>query len=252
MVDIYSGAYKRANTMFKFTYQAFVLLSLAWAYAVVRLASFPKRRKVRLVSAALSLMLIIPAWYAPIATRQWLGAFSRERYQGLNGLSLFGEKDSEQIPGQTFGELSPDVSAINWLNKEVSGQPVILESFGESYTDYARISAFTGLPTVLGWETHEWLWRTSQTQPDAYSACVLPRQMDIETLYTTTDQSIRLELIKKYEITYLIVGDMERARFRSDEDENSPSLVQEDLLKELGPIVFQEGSLYIIQVSGQG
>jgi YYY domain-containing protein len=250
VVDIYSGDYKRANTMFKFTYQAFVLLTLVWAYAIVRIASLQRRSTIRLAAFVLVMLLAVPAWYPAIATRQWLGEFTRERYQGLDGLALLAKKDSPQVPGQSGGELSADVAAIRWFNEHVDGHPVILETYGESYTDYCRISAFTGLPTVMGWETHEWLWRTSKETPSAYSAHVLPRQNDVTTLYTTEDQELRRSLAAQYQIKYIIIGDMERARFSVDRNEqNSPSLLQEELLLELGPVVFSDGTLLVIQVS---
>lgn len=48
--------------------------------------------------------------------------------------------------------------AYIWLNKNVKGQPVVLEACGDSYQNYDnRVSAMTGLPTVLGWYVHEWL-----------------------------------------------------------------------------------------------
>ncbi len=250
VVDIYSGDYKRANTMFKFTYQAFVLLSLVWGYAIVRLASLPQRSTLRLTAAVLALMLVIPAWYPGIAARQWLGRFTPDRYQGLDGSAILDNKDSSQIPGQANGELAPDAAAIRWFNETVDGHPVILETFGESYTDYGRISAFTGLPTVMGWETHEWLWRTSKANPNAYASFVLPRQNDVTTLYTTKNQAERRALIEQYQIAYIVIGDLERGRFRSDpQQENSPSLVQEDLLAELGTVVFSQGSLVVIAVN---
>ncbi|MDD4745582.1 MAG: hypothetical protein PHN53_13330, partial [Eubacteriales bacterium] len=113
-----------------------------------------------------------------------------------------------------------------------------------------RISAFTGLPTVMGWETHEWLWRTSKANPNAYASFVLPRQNDVTTLYTTKNQAERKALIEQYQIAYIVIGDLERGRFRSDpQQENSPSLVQEDLLAELGTVVFSQGSLVVIAVN---
>ena len=49
-----------------------------------------------------------------------------------------------------------------WLNDNVNGQPVVLEASGDSYKDYDnRVSAMTGLSTVLGWYVHEWLWRNN-------------------------------------------------------------------------------------------
>jgi uncharacterized membrane protein len=254
VVDIYSGDFKRANTMFKFTYQAFVLLSLVWAYALARIMASsasasgrPRRIALKITSVFLVLLLIVPFSYPFSAAKQWYGSFARTSYRGLCGLDALASKDSPQVPGQSPYELTPDVEAIRWLNQHVTGHPVILEASGKSYTDCCRISAFTGLPTIIGWETHEWLWRTSKENPNAYGTSVLPRQQDVETIYTTSDNEQRRQLIEQYDIAYIIVGAIERARFRSDEaDENSASLVKEDALKSLGSIVFSYDDLYIV------
>lgn len=260
VVDIYSGEYKRANTMFKFTYQAFVLLSLAWSYAPVRLpAILPAKRSdwtrnrqwpARLGSIILAILLLLPAWYPLLATRQWLGEIRQERYAGLDGLIQFAAKNSAQIAGDVSGELAADYAAIQWLNANVSGQPVILEAAGESYTDYCRISAFTGLPTVMGWETHEWLWRTSKSSPDAYGSVVWPRQEDVRQMYTTTDQVVRQDLLDQYRVSYIIIGDLERSKYAEElSDGTKHSLVQEDLLRQLGTVVFAQDNLVILQLA---
>ena len=287
VVDIYSGEYKRANTMFKFTYQAYVLLSLAWAYALIRLPAvlFANRARdpasshsalqmmraasrggtggpvgseqaghrtwpVFLASIVLIILLGLPAWYPYLATRQWMGQFTIERYAGLDGLIQFASKNSAQIAGDADGELAADYAAILWLNTHVKGQPVILEAAGESYTDYCRISAFTGLPTVMGWETHEWLWRTSKTSPDAYGSVVWPRQEDVRQIYTTTDQVTRQALIDQYQVTYIIIGDLERSKYSEElNDGTRHSLVQEDLLSQLGTVVFSQDNLVILQLA---
>ncbi len=242
VVDIYSGDFKRANTMFKFTYQAFVLLGLVWAYAVVRLAQ-TRHKHSRLAALLLCLLLIIPAWYPLPASRQWLGRFKSENYRGLDGLTVLATKDSAWLDGPA-GQLAPDLAAINWLNENVQGQPVILESFGESYTDYCRISAFTGLPTVLGWETHEWLWRTSKSTPEAYLTYVLPRQDDIRQIYTSPDEVLRQELLDRYQVEYLVIGGLERARFNQ---ENGFTLQEEQLLAS-GTLVFSQDDFFIIKL----
>ena len=102
----------------------------------------------------------------------------------------------------------------------------------------------------MGWETHEWLWRTSKANPNAYASFVLPRQNDVTALYTTDNQAERRDLIEQYQIAYIVIGDLERNRFQSDPlQENSPSLVREDLLQELGTVVFREGSLYVLALN---
>ena len=101
----------------------------------------------------------------------------------------------------------------------------------------------------MGWETHEWLWRTSKANPNAYGTVVQPRQEDVRTLYTTADQTERHALIDRYQIEYVVIGKIERGKFvESPDQENSPTLVQEQLLRALGPVVFSQDDLVVIQV----
>ncbi len=268
VVDIYSGDYKRANTMFKFTYQAFVMLSFVLAWAPLRYLLLPaaadnpaKRprsvtgsglstRRRRVAGAALLLLFVPSLMYPLTATAQWLGPFKIELYQGQDGVRHMSLKDSTAIPGADEGELSPDYEAIQWFNTEVSGQPVILESYGDSYTDYCRISAFTGLPTVVGWQTHEWLWRTSKATPDAYSSVVTPRQADVRTMYTSADKDEVVRLLSHYEVRYIVIGDLERHKFPTVNEDGQPATsVNEALLSSLGEIAFESGSLIVIKLS---
>ncbi len=101
----------------------------------------------------------------------------------------------------------------------------------------------------MGWETHQWLWRTSRDTPQAYGTIVLPRQDAVRTLYTTTDPALRRELIETYQIRYIIVGNLERQRFAAatSNDPAAPRL-QEELLKATGRIVFSQDDLYVIEV----
>ncbi len=259
VVDIYSGEFKRANTMFKFTYQAFVLLSLAWSYALARAAALSiSLRKtgakhkwpVNVVLFLLLIGLLSPAWYPIPATRQWLLSFKLSRYAGLDGLKQMATKNSAEIAGDQPDELAADYAAIQWFNEHVTGQPVVLEAAGKSYTDFGRISAFTGLPTVMGWETHQWLWRTSKSTPEAYSQVVWPRQQDVRQIYTTSDQGERQSLLEKYHVEYIVLGDLERSEYsQEDEDGVHTCLVQEELLVQSGTIVFQKDRLVVIKVN---
>jgi uncharacterized membrane protein len=50
---------------------------------------------------------------------------------------------------------------------------VVAEAVGGAYSNYARISIYTGLPTVLGWGNHEGQWRDG--------SLLGSRQSDIES-----------------------------------------------------------------------
>jgi uncharacterized membrane protein len=148
--------------------------------------------------------------------------------------SYFGDlKEYKGLDGLTYLKtLYPyDYSAILWIQKNIKGQPVMAEAQGDSYTDYERISANTGLPTPLGWTVHEWLWRGSYSFPQS-------RLDDIKNLYEGTLEQTK-SVIQKYNISYIYIGDLERTKY--------PLLDEEKFLK-LGKIVYQKGETTIIKL----
>ena len=217
--DIYP-TYYRANTMFKLVYEAFIMLSLCSAYILIKLIFSIKRKKILMpflvtTIILLSLVLIYPV-FAINSYYQDL-----KNYHGLNGthylLSLY----------------PADYNLINWINKNIKGQPVILEANGDSYTDYARISANTGLPTVIGWPVHEWLWRGTYD-------IVAPRIADVQTLYTTRSINVAKEVIKKYNISYVVTSTLERQKY---------SNINEQTFIKLGKLIYQNGGARLYKIT---
>ncbi len=86
---------------------------------------------------------------------------------------------------------SEDVSAIQWLKENIKGAPVVLEANGDSYSGYERVSAATGLPTILGWYVHEWLWRNDTDDLNR-------KQADIMSIYTSQDETQVRALLTEY------------------------------------------------------
>lgn len=219
--DIYPAHY-RANTMFKLTYEAFMMLSLSSAYILIKLFTSIKSWKIKLsfflVSAAIvSLILVYPVFA--------INSYYRDlkTYSSLDGTKYL----STLYPA--------DYDLINWININIWGQPVILEASGDSYTDYARISANTGLPTVLGWTVHEWLWRGT------YEVAA-PRISDVQTIYTSNDIDDVIDLIKKYNIKYIVVSGLEKQKY--------PNL-NEALFIRLGKIVFEKDKTILYEINSQ-
>ncbi len=222
--DIYPAHY-RANTMFKLVFQSFIMLSIACGYIIFRLMkpAVAHRGWITPFSAVLfpviSISLIgLVLTYPYLAISSYYGEL--KTYKGLDGTVYI----KTQYPA--------DYEAIMWLNKNVKGQPVILEAQGDSYTDYARVSANTGLPTVLGWTVHEWLWRGSYDIPAA-------RINDIKNLYESNDEKQTLDLISKYKIKYVFIGAMEYQKH--------PSLNEGKFVK-LGTVVFQKDNTKIYEL----
>lgn len=213
--DIYPAHY-RANTMFKLGYQAFIMLSLVSTFSIAYL--FHKGRRIVWLPATFILLVLILS-YPYFAITSYFGNLTT--YKGLDGTAY-------------LKSLYPDdYKAIQWINKNIKGQPVLLEAQGDSYTDYERISANTGLPTPLGWTVHEWLWRGSYSYPQS-------RLEDIRLLFEGNSDQTK-QLIKKYNISFVIIGEQERSKY--------PNL-NEEKFSNLGTVVFQSGLTTIYKLNG--
>ena len=218
--DIYIYDYRRANTMFKLVYQAFILYSLASGFILVRFSSIFKSKIFKYLYYFCFLTIFsVHMLYPYFAIRSYYG--NLKNYKGLDGLKY-------------LETLYPDnYQAVLWLNKNISGQPVVLEAVGDSYTTFDHVSSATGLPTVQGWVVHEWLWRGGYDAPAA-------RQKDVETIYTSTNVDEVKNLISKYNIQYIFVGAKEYEKYEKLDPKKFETLG--------GKIVFQSGQTAIYQL----
>ncbi len=209
--DIYKGDFKRANTMFKLTYQAFIMFGISSGYIIVKFFKsqrFLWQKKFAIICSALLVSTFI---YFPVAIDDWYGDISQiENYKGLDATAFL--KDS----------MPADYPAISWINDNVPDKSVILEANGDSYTDYQRVSVFTGQPTVLGWYVHEWLWRGD-------TDIVNERAVDIKSIYTSANIEEVIKLINKYSIEYIYVGKLEQEKYND---------INHELLRSLGEVVY--------------
>jgi len=201
------------NTIFKFYFQAWVLLAIASAFAVYWLIRSRMRtsggetppeggrreRSERAVRGA----FLIGFWvlfgmgmvYPVLGNISRAGSFDHQ--PTLDGTAYLAESEAD------------DYAAIQWLNGNVNGTPVILETPGKggsSYVYEGRVSALTGLPTLLGWAGHEGQWRGSYEVQSA-------REPDIDAIYNTLDAQTALTLLDKYDISYVYVGPLERSEY---------------------------------------
>lgn len=185
----------RMNTVFKFYYQAWVLWSVALAWGMGALWVEGGRTRPLLgglFSAMIALATLYPVLMIPIKAE----FFARPpTLDGYAYMALWAPDD---------------LAAIDWLNRNVQGTPVILEAPGwqgiSFQPEVGRFAAHTGLPTVLGWAGHEHQWRGSY-------AAIAPREPDLKVLWESPDLEATRLLLEKYRIEYVIVGRTERAQF---------------------------------------
>ncbi len=90
---------------------------------------------------------------------------------------------------------------------------MVFEALGPDYSDYARISAFTGLPTIMGWVGHEYQWRVNWLNKDINAADFNGRAHDINTIYTDKSPEVVLSLMAHYQAQYLYVGPLEEETY---------------------------------------
>ncbi len=88
----------------------------------------------------------------------------------------------------------------------VEGSPVIVEAApaGRQYEWHSRFTIYTGLPGVVGWNWHQ------RQQRGIFAPQVQERVDQIGNFYTTTDIQAALAFLKKYDVHYIVVGQLER------------------------------------------
>ncbi len=223
--DIYENRNARANTMFKLTYQAYIMFGMTMIYAIFRLLIIGKNKILKVLAFIGLFFFVWTCGYFGNSVHSWFGeVWKPSQYKGLNA-TAFLETD--------FPE---DVNGIRWLKENISDAPVVLEANGDSYSEYERVSAMTGLPTIMGWYVHEWLWRGNLSDLNA-------KIEEIQEIYTSTDETRVKELLEEYNVSYIFVGSCERNKYGAD--------MNNDLLKSLGEVVFQDSEYptYIVKIN---
>ncbi len=210
--DIYIYEHRRANTMFKLVYQAFIMYSLVSGYIFIRLKKYLPLKLIFV------LVFVSHMIYPYFAVKSY---YTLEKYQGLWGLNFLKNNYPDNF------------EAVNWINNNISGQSVILEAVGDSYTTFNQVSVATGLPTVEGWIVHEWLWRGGYDQPAA-------RESDVKKIYESDNPKEAQSLLQKYAVKYIFVGDKEREKYAE---------LNEQTFTNLGAkIIFESGDTHIYQL----
>jgi len=245
LIDHYQGGgYERMNTIFKFYTNVWILLGTAAVYSV-----YFVNRILKDTPGWKFFWKIVVGLFLTAGFLFPLGAVG-ERIRSCRNIdhmpfTLDGiEYISQKPPQHQWIEWSWDENdwkAIEWINDNISGQPVILEagnmishSGGESaaYHWASRIATFTGLPIPVGWSNHEAGWRNDQVEP-------YQRKRDTDLLYQTTNLNPAIHLLNKYDIRYVYIGQIERNRYPAE------GLTK---FRELGTLVYSDGPVEIWQI----
>jgi YYY domain-containing protein len=219
----------RMNTVFKFYYQAWLLLGLVTSYTLVRIFD-------RTVTVPLAVRIagIVPVVCIGLALTYPLA-------------SVYGRTGGFANPNPTFDALAymgdattPERAAINWILHNTAPDALIVEGRGDSYhAEMSRVSAATGRPALLGWDGHERQWRGK-----AYGTMAEGRNEALTVIYQSGSAEQINQALAQWQIDYVYLGPVERNQYKIPPG-------AEQRLAAVMDLVFEQGDVHIYQRRSQ-
>ncbi|MBN1265394.1 MAG: glycosyltransferase family 39 protein [Anaerolineales bacterium] len=206
-VIVLTGDISRMNTVFKFYFQAWTLLSISTAVAffwVIQDWQRVQRLPFGKIFMVGTVLLMFGAAMYPLAA---VPVKIQDRMASQAPKSMDGDAFMDYASYyefDTYFEFREDYEAIQWLQANVSGSPVILEASIPEYRWGSRISIHTGLPSVLGWN-----WHQRQQRVNVGSEEVSARSGEIAEFYMTHSIESAKAFLYTYDVEYVILGRLE-------------------------------------------
>jgi YYY domain-containing protein len=204
-VIVLVGDIGRMNTVFKLYLQAWTMLSVSAAgalgWTLPAVASWRNRWRVAW-QAGLTLLLAGAFFFTLTATLDKIrDRMNKDAPHTLDSMTYM---ETSTFWDSTDMDLGQDYRAIRWMQDNVQGSPVIVEGNCPEYRWCTRYTIYTGLPGVLGWN-----WHQRQQRGFVKPLIVEDRLAEITHFYNTTDPTAALGFLKKYNVRYIIVGQVE-------------------------------------------
>ena len=205
-IFVLEGDVGRMNTVFKLYFQAWIMLGVAAAAALAHAPPSPARRwfygGVGLAGAA---ALLYPVTAVPARARDRFGPGAEKTLDGMRFL----DRAVYDFNGHRL-TLRHDLEAIEWLRANAAGAPVIAEANTQPhlYTWGNRISVYTGLPSIVGWDHH-----LRQQMGVLPTERIDRRIADVAVIYNTPDPRKAWSLLRAHGAQYIVVGGLERALY---------------------------------------
>jgi uncharacterized membrane protein len=247
-IIVLDGDIGRMNTVFKFYLQVWLMLSVAcgpaavWAWPAIR----STRRLKAVWQTVLGVLVAVALLYPLTATAaKWNVRMNKEAPRTLDGAAFLDEVeygDNDYAGNSITIRPGDDLGAIGWLQRNVSGTPVIMEAHGSNpYRSIAaRVAMYTGLPTVIGWD-----WHQRQQRAAAPGDAVGARIADVNNFYNTPDAATARNILSKYGVEYVFVGTLENAYYWPQGLAKFDQMVAEGILNE----VYRDETARIYQVT---
>jgi YYY domain-containing protein len=244
-VLVIKGDISRMNTVFKFYLQVWMLWAVASAVGLSQLAArFQSKQHVKRIrlpepEEGTAWTPRVAAAYemnrrsnSSMGSRLWWMAFSlllaacflypltaapvrmRDRFPDSFSSTLDGTaymRTSTYFDDGRPVTLEFDRQATEWLRQNVRGIPTVLEASTPLYRWGSRVSIYTGLPSVIGWD-----WHQKQQRSILPGQVIERRIQDVNAMFTTTDNEYLQRLLGLYDVDYIYVGPLERLYYAGD------------------------------------
>lgn len=210
--DFFDGTeYYRMNTVFKFGFDSWIILGISALTVIGRWFKnlcLNLKPKIRFSTAAVMFVIL-----AVLLVNFGISS-------GYSGGTLDGS-------AWLKSEHPDDYAGINYLIDNAEPSDIIVEASGSSYRYNSRVSVFTGLPSVIGWSSHEQGWRCGIINTSE-------RLNDIKQIYENPSKS--LDLLNKYNVRYIYAAELENKLY----DVNLPSECLKLVFESDGAAIYQK------------
>ncbi len=251
-IVVLDGDIGRMNTVFKFYMQVWIMLSVAAGVAAVwsweKIRSRQTTRKVW--QASLLFLFFLAALYPLLATQaKWQVRMNKDAPNTLDGMAFmpYVEYGDTNYAGQSVNiSLANDYDALLWMQRHIEGSPVVAEATSGTQSPYRsianRVAMYTGLPAIVGWD-----WHQRQQRAVVPGSMVSSRIQDVNMLYNTTDIQEALDILRQYNVSYIYVGELERAYYTPEGIAKFQQMADAGLLQ----IVYQDDAVTIYKMNEQ-
>lgn len=197
----------RINTIFKFYYQAWILLGVASSYAVYVMLFEPQADRKLSFLPRLTYGTVLGFVLLACVPFLGFGMYTRAILEQQRHVIPIEQQSALSLDGRGDGISQDYFSAVQCLGNLIQDDNVVVaEASRDTYNSpYGRLGAYYGLPTVINWENHQRQWRG-----DTYGDIAETRRPNIDQLYSDLRWDIVVPIIEEYEIDYIMYGATER------------------------------------------